>query len=104
MADSTEEKKKATVVDVTAEASKDVEDEEEIVNTANDYTAYWEDINEDERKMSNDTPNFHIYVSYEKMEVYPNEVEYDEEGNVIKPYAKKKKKDEEKKDDEEKEE
>lgn len=88
MAD-TEETKKATILDVTAEASKEVQSEEEIVNTANDYNKYWENINEDERKMSNDTPNFHIYVSHEKMEIYPTELEYDEEGNVIKPYAKK---------------
>lgn len=90
MAEDSSEEKKATIVDVTAEASKEVEDESKIVNTANDYKKYWENINEDERKMSNDTPNFHIYISYEKSEVYPTELEYDEEGNVIKPYAKKK--------------
>ena len=46
MADDTE---KATVVDVTAEASKTVEDESEIVNKANDFSEFWEDINEDEK-------------------------------------------------------
>lgn len=103
MAETTDtENKKATVVNVTEEAEK--EEKEEIVNTANDYHKFWENINEDERKMSNDTPNFHIYVSHEKTEVYPNELEYDEEGNVIKPYAKKKKKEEKKETETEEEE
>ena len=73
MADDTE--KKATVVDVTAEATEKAKKEEKIENKANDYKSFWEGINENERKMSNDTPNFHIYISHEKMDIYSEEIE-----------------------------
>lgn len=95
MADDTE--KKATVVDVTAEASKTVEDESEIVNNANDFSEFWEGINEDERKMSNDTPNFHIYISHEKQDIYSEEIEeIDETSPNYKPPEERKSKDQDK--------
>lgn len=92
MADDTE--KKATVVDVTAEATEKAKKEEKIENKANDYKSFWEGINENERKMSNDTPNFHIYISHEKMDIYSEEIEeMDETSPNYKPPEERKSKD-----------
>ena len=63
----TKSKGKVIIEDVTAEAEKANAEKEPIVNKANDYKEFWKDIKSDEHRINDDTPEFHIYISFEKV-------------------------------------
>lgn len=64
------DKANVKIEDVTAKAIAEKEKEKkEIVNTANDYEKFWKEhqVKEDEHRITDDTPEFHIYISYEQL-------------------------------------
>lgn len=63
----------------TDKEKKEEEEEKKLKNYANNYKGFWDFKEDNEKKISQDRPEFHIYISHQKMGTETAAVPYEDQ-------------------------
>lgn len=63
----------------TDKEKKEEDEEKKLKNYANNYKGFWDFKEDNEKKISQDRPEFHIYISHQKMGTETAAVPYEDQ-------------------------